>query len=152
FVTGSYDRTIKLWAGVAAPPIAKRTEWREMMEKRARNVSAFQVDKDTRTPVEMLAAPVYRYQDATRPYQEDTVWAWGRTGRPVALMALEVRQPGARPANPQVVGEGAVAPPPMVPDTSNQLWAHEFVSLSTGLVAAETSEGLRWSPKKPGLE
>ena len=41
-----------------------------------------------RSKVERIEEPIYRYDDPTRATDDGTVWAWGRTGRPVALLTL----------------------------------------------------------------
>jgi len=41
-----------------------------------------------RSRVERVEDPIYRYDDPTRATDDGTVWAWGRTGRPAALLTL----------------------------------------------------------------
>ena len=38
--------------------------------------------------LERLAEPVYRFDDPARQYSDGTVWAWGPSGRPAALLTL----------------------------------------------------------------
>src|SRR5262249_52445137 len=132
----------------APPPASFRAEWREKMEQRARAIRTSVVEKETPTSVGILPQPLLRYNDPSRPYGEDTLWAWGSSGRPVALMALGLRVRGTAPpgaGNSGGSGMAAGAAP------GDMVWSHEFVSLSDGRVAAEVDQ-LHWSPQKPGLE
>jgi hypothetical protein len=38
--------------------------------------------------LERLAEPIYRFDDPARQFSDGTVWAWGRSGRPAALLTL----------------------------------------------------------------
>ena len=38
--------------------------------------------------VERFEKPVYRYTDPVRKFQDGTLWAWGKKGRPVALTTI----------------------------------------------------------------
>jgi hypothetical protein len=45
-------------------------------------------DEDTAIVVEATEDPVLVFGDATRNHQHGTLWIWGRTGRPMALLEL----------------------------------------------------------------
>ena len=49
-----------------------------------------------RRKLERLAEPVYRFDDPARQYSDGTVWAWGRSGRPAALLTLSKDRAPAR--------------------------------------------------------
>ena len=65
------------------PPVSKAL-------KDARDhVSVFQIhqsQKDGPVAVEMVANPLLTFGDATRGNEAGTLWAWGTTGRPLAMM------------------------------------------------------------------
>ena len=45
---------------------------------------------DTESAHELVSAPVFRYSDQRRNMLDGTLWRWGTTGRPVALMKVEL--------------------------------------------------------------
>ena len=47
-----------------------------------------------RSKVERIEDPIYRYDDPTRVTDDGTVWAWGKAGRPVALLTLSYWKSG----------------------------------------------------------
>jgi len=65
-----------------------------------------------------------RWTDPTRQNNDGALWVWKSSGRPLAILAIE--------------------PQPTV-------WSFEFVSLSTGLVAADNGR-VRWQPTTAGVE
>jgi hypothetical protein len=98
-------------------------EMRELVER----FKVYQVD-GTRVPAELVADPLLCFIDAVDRNQDGSLWIWGRTGRPSAIMQLWRDLP------------------------DGTLWFHSLTSLSSGLVAAEREDGWRWSPRKPGIE
>jgi hypothetical protein len=48
-----------------------------------------------RVPVERVEDPLYRFDDPTRGSDDATIGAWGRHGRPAALLTLSVLKPAA---------------------------------------------------------
>lgn len=99
------------------------------MQQRVRAIQTYRLGPETRKPVELIEEPLFRFNDAARDFPDGTLWAWGRTGRPAALLCLALYTPA----------KGAEG------------YVYEFISLSAGLVLAEGSEGGTWSPQKPGL-
>ena len=103
------------------------------MRRRANATKVYRLDEGTRTPVKMRPEPLFRFSNQPDRFPDGTVWAWGAEGRPVALQFIEYHlderseQSGFARCN------------------------HLFVSLSSGLVAAEWSDGAPWSAKKPGV-
>jgi hypothetical protein len=127
-----------LFAAVTeAPPLPQsgdKSEDRErsvrmaQMRELAATVVVYAVTEKGRTPVELVQTPLMRWSDMSRGRLDGTIWVWGRTGRPAAIMELYT----------QVDGAGN--------------WVHVIHSLSTGQVTAEIAGGLPWSPRRPGLE
>ena len=91
-------------------------------------VSVYAITEEGRVPVQLAQTPLIRFSDMSRGRLDGTLWVWGRTGRPAAIMELYT----------QVDGAGN--------------WCHVIHSLSTGQVTAEIGGGLPWSPRRPGLE
>jgi len=75
-------------------------------------------------PIEMLPNPLLLYGDAARNNEAGTLWAWGKSGRPVAFLELY-----------RNVGDG-------------QPWAHALTLTSPELIQLDTPTGHRWTPKK----
>jgi hypothetical protein len=104
-------------------------------------------DGGTRTPTKMVQEPLYRWSDPTRDFSDGTLWFWKSSGRPIAVVAVELY--------PQNKAFGTV-------------WALEFTSLATGPIDVEGGEhfdtryadlhpprvdgSLRWAPQKGGVE
>jgi len=99
-------------------------------------------------PVALRAEPLLRFNDPTRNTSDASLWAWGETGRPLAVVALEVDPRSDTNA-------GGVS------------WSLEFISLTPeslkfqeeyGLSAIDTPKtkqflggGIHWAPVKPGV-
>ncbi len=81
------------------------------------------VDGTIRTPAELVADPLHRWTDPTRPLSGGALWVWKSEGRPVAVMGIELYA----------------------------AWSLEFVSLSTGLVEAQ-DDRFRWRPQTGGVK
>jgi len=130
----------RLWAeaaallGIAYPPPLKpvtpevRAAWQGEMQRRARAIKATVVEQGQQVPVDVVPEALWRY---TQPgQQEGSLWACGRTGRPVALVGME-----------------------FYPPEDGGAWgSYEFVSLSSGPVTAAGEGDWKWSPKEPGAE
>jgi hypothetical protein len=80
-------------------------------------------------PVTPLPDPVLRYSDPTRD-TNGTVWAWGRPGRPVALLTLTDEPLPAQ-----------LGPP------GGRLWYYEFVALSNARIKVSGGEDWTWQPQ-----
>jgi hypothetical protein len=76
-----------------------------------------------------LAEPLFRLHDPARRYSDGTIWAWGRSGRPAALLTL------AKDGDP--VGD--------------HRWLHELVSLSPGPISAGRKGDWTWTPSRGGV-
>ena len=79
-------------------------------------------DRAKSAPATLAPEPLHRWTDPTRPFSGGALWAWRSSGRPVAIIAIELY--------------GA--------------WSLEFVSLSTGRVQAHNG-GIHWNPSKGGV-
>ena len=62
------------------------------MKRCAQSLKVTESDK----PVSLVAEPILRYDDKARVIQDSTIWAWGATGRPRAVLKLELN-PFGRP-------------------------------------------------------
>ena len=122
-----------------------RAERLQEMRDLVRPLRAFKVEEQKRIPVELSGEPLVRWSDPTRRNSDGSLWAFGTSGRPIAIVAVEF-YPNHR------LGEA---------------WAHEFVSLSTGRIEVDGGAGFApgesggfarseaghflWTPKGPGI-
>jgi hypothetical protein len=100
---------------------AKRLEQTRQL---ARGFKVVAIEGNDRTPLQLAAGPLHRWTDPTRRNSDGILWAWRSSGRPLALLAIE--------------------PQPTV-------WSFEFVSLSTGRVAAANGR-VCWEPASAGVQ
>ena len=104
----------------------KQSRARELLE----HLQAMTMEKvagNGRQPVELIDRALLTYSDPVRANVHGTVWAWGREGRPLAL--VEVFQP-----------------------TSGTQWVHAITLTSTDRVVATVSERQTWSPSTTGIQ
>jgi hypothetical protein len=84
------------------------------------------------TKSELMSEPIYRFDDPARLFSDGTIWAFGKSGRPDALLCLSLEKN----------------------DRGQLNWIHEVTSLSSGPVAASSRHGSgpwAWNPKEPGI-
>ena len=84
------------------------------------------------TKSELISEPIYRFDDPARFFSDGTIWAFGKSGRPDALLCLSLEKN----------------------DRGQLKWVHELTSLSSGPVAASSRHGSgpwAWNPKEPGI-
>lgn len=93
-------------------------------ERMVRAIKVYAVNDGSRTRLKLQKGPLLLHLDTPMAYSDGTMWVWGGQGRPNALLTLSI------------VGKTT--------------WIHEFTSLSTNGVEADTGRGPKWSPKKPG--
>jgi hypothetical protein len=105
---------------------ASRARLLEVMARQARSLKLTESDK----PVLLGADPLFRYDDKARGIEDSTIWAWGVSGRPSAVLKLELN-----PARP-----------------TDRHWLYGIVSLSPNLIKVEGDVGWQWSATKPGLD
>jgi len=103
----------------------ERAQRARQMEQRAQGIKVYQVKEGNKVEVPRHERPLLRFSDPARELFDGTLWAWGTSGRPVAIVTLERYQP---------------------------LWTYELISLAIDGVAADLPDGRRWAPRKPGLE
>jgi hypothetical protein len=111
-------------------PAAERAA-RLVQAKRILDAIRVYVDPDRQgAPATRTSEPVLRYTDSTRQTSDSTLWIWGATGRPAAIMAIE-----HYPKNPDV-----------------KRWLCEVASLSNERISIEYGREIDWTANKPGLE
>jgi hypothetical protein len=129
-------------AGKSDDRVARLAEMKQI----ASTFQAATIDGGTRTPVTQVLEPLHRWTDPTRENSDGALWAWRSSGRPIAIIAIELY--------PQDKAFGTV-------------WALEFTSLATTPIEVEGGEHfdtvyedmappradgrLRWAPAKEGL-
>jgi hypothetical protein len=95
----------------------------------ANTVTMERTAQTTRQKLERLPDPIYRFNDPARQTADGTVWAWGRDGRPAALLTLtKHRQPGGSP-----------------------YWLGELTSLAAGPVSSALNAVAVWQPSTAGV-
>lgn len=77
--------------------------------------------------VEVIDHPLLTYGDAARLNENGTLWAWGRRGRPLAIMEVYQGQ------------------------NDNRRWVHAVTLTSADLIVATGQPGWRWTPKQPAI-
>lgn len=85
---------------------------------------------DPDSAVEIKPEPILRYADNSRFNNESTLWIWPGSGRPHAVVAIELY-----PRHPK-----------------GPSWLYEIASLSKQPIQAERGDELRWTAKEPGLK
>jgi hypothetical protein len=110
---------------VQNPKTDERAQRLQEMERRIRAIRAYSSPDCTGTPLVLMERPLLRFDDPARDFHDATLWAWGPAGRPVGLVAIE---------------------------RYSQSWSYEFVSLTPNHVSAVTEHGVRWTPRKPGVD
>lgn len=90
------------------------------------HMSEFTADSSAKgrdVPIDMLPNPLLTYGDAARNNEAGTLWAWGKSGRPVAFLELY-----------RHVGQ-------------DQPWVHALTLTSPELIQLQGPTGQRWTPK-----
>lgn len=77
--------------------------------------------------IELIDRPLLTYGDSARSNENGTLWAWGKTGRPLAL--VELYQP-----------------------TGNANWVHALSLTSTSKVSLKTPVATRWTPEETQIQ
>jgi hypothetical protein len=104
-----------------APPAAKK--WDERLAEMKEVVRSLTVvaidDKGKETPATLSEEPLHRWTDPTRDFDGGALWVWRASGRPVAIVGVELYT----------------------------MWSLEFAAITPGLVKADGG-GVRWAPRK----
>ncbi len=119
----------------------------EMMQI-AGSLAAFRGEGPARHQVKLRHEPLLRFSDPIRESNDASLWAWGETGRPLALFAMEL--------HPDPTG-GKGTPK----------WSCEFISLADGPLevrvgnrptdggspqsVSSPTDRILWKPTKPGV-
>ncbi len=141
--------TVAVAPSWAQAPGAAKAEGRaarlEEMTSLLRDVRVAEPAHPERGPSPLRPEPLHRWTDPTRELSDGGLWAFGKSGRPVALATMEIY--GGDPK-------------------SGPVWACELISLAPGPLAAEAgwnlfipperkvpgpATPLKWAPKKPGI-
>lgn len=99
------------------------------MKARAAATEISVLSNGTLDRTEMQAIPVFRYDDQPRRILDGTLWAWGTSGRPVALCKVE----------------------DYISNEQTRLWVQCLTSLSSERISAKWNDGREWTATKPGL-
>jgi hypothetical protein len=110
------------------PNREKRAQRLKQMRELAGAIRAYRVTGGSSDLVEIVGEPVLRYDDPARADEDGTVWLWGRTGRPIAIMEMFKKIEG-------LTG-----------------WVMVMGSLSSGRVRMEGQPPWVWAPDGPGVE
>ncbi len=99
------------------------------MRQFADGVTMEQTSQATRQVLERLPEPAYRFADPARHTTDGTVWIWGRSGRPSAVMTLTKHRPPDR----------------------DEHWLSELTSLTPGSLSASIEGIGNWQPSGVGV-
>lgn len=78
--------------GQVGPSDPKDEQRLQAMDRIAKSIVLQKVDGGLSETIAMLDNPIYRFNDSARSFSDGTVWAWGRSGRPAALLTLSVQK------------------------------------------------------------
>lgn len=79
--------------------------------------------------VELVKEPVYRWDDPARRFGDGTIWVYGNSGRPAALLTLSLNK---------TANDGLE-------------WLHELSALTDTRFSAQSSDGWLWTPGAPAM-
>jgi hypothetical protein len=102
----------------------------EVMHSAINDFKISSEDIRTQAPLKFAKAPLLRYNDQTRELLDATVWRVGESGRPTAIVTLEIYAKSAEPV----------------------ALVYEFVSLSPARLSMESPRGPRWAPSGTDLK
>jgi hypothetical protein len=112
-------------AQAPATPDAKKSDVRlKEMEQLVRSLKVVAIDdRGKETTATLSAEPLHRWTDPTRDFDGGALWVWRTSGRPVAVVGVELYA----------------------------MWSLEFVSVSTGIVRSDDIL-IHWKTRKAGVE
>src|SRR5688572_31512713 len=80
---------VMLNSAVSQEDAPKKAEPSPALKAALAHISEFTVSLASgEMPVEMVPMPLMTYGDAARNNEAGTLWAWGKTGRPAAILEL----------------------------------------------------------------
>ena len=117
---------LAMTTAVRSEELATKKEESLALKEAREHVSELKVSS-TRTRealIELLPNPLLTYGDAARNNAAGTLWAWGKSGRPVAFLELY-----------RNIGQ-------------DQPWVHALTLTSPELIQLDAPTGQRWTPQK----
>ena len=99
-----------------------------LMRAMVEGVQLYRLTNAKEVEVKLVENPLTHFNDGARRYQDGTLWAFGRQGRPTALVTCYTN------------------------DASTAVWWHAITSLSTDRLRAERKGQVVWSPEEPGVK
>lgn len=129
--------TLLLYAVLVAdeniPPVAPKTSESAAlvrMRRRAHSLTLHKPGDGGKPMIPMQYRPLLHYSDPGGITTDATLWAWGKTGRPLALAAIFYEQ--------------------LSPDMEK--WSCELTSLADDKLLVESETGWRWTPEKSDVD
>jgi hypothetical protein len=107
---------------------AERAARLDVMRQVVQKMKVYTLDDGRREEVPLRAEPVLRMTDMSREREDGTIWLWGPSGRPVAMLQFWRQF-----------------------DQGNAAWWGAISSLWTTPVEADLGSGYRWRPERGGL-
>lgn len=108
------------------PQTARLLEMRAIAEE----VNIQTVVSGSASKTKRIVKPLYRFDDSARQFSDGTIWGWGESGRPFALLTLsEDKKPSAEEPR----------------------WLGELTSLSPVSLVADTKGTPVWMPAGPAI-
>lgn len=117
--------------GKSEPQESSKKPVSKALQDAKNHVSVFrvhQIDGDKSVPVKMIGNPLLTFGDAARSNEAGTLWAWGTTGRPLAMM--EQFRPVDNETN----------------------WTHAWTATSPSLLAFDEVAGQQWKTASSHFE
>lgn len=126
-------------------PPGKRDAQVGEMKQIAESLAVSRGEGPEKSPVKLRGEPLLRWNDPIRHFSNASLWAWGETGRPLAVLALEMSQDTA---------------------SGRLTWALEFISLApessrfpeeyrikatVNKSDQHLNSSFIWAPEKPGV-
>ncbi len=106
-------------------PIRARQKRLQLMQELISQVKVYVGTE--KTEIERIEKHLMRHDDASRNYKDGTLWAFGKRGRPAAMIILQ-------------------------PDSGTKgRWWHAATSLAPEPLRAESANRLVWAPNQPGI-
>jgi hypothetical protein len=106
----------------------EREQRMRLMRAMMDGVTLYRLTNAREVEVKLVTEPLTHFSDAARRYQDGTLWAFGRQGRPAALVTCFTN------------------------DASTAVWWHAITSLSTDRLRAERQGQVVWTPEEPGVQ
>lgn len=107
---------------------AERAARLDVMRQVVQKMRVYTLDDGRRGEVPLRAEPVLRMTDMSRDREDGTIWLWGPSGRPVAMLQLWRQF-----------------------DPGQAFWWGAISSLRPTPVEADLGSGYRWHPERGGI-